>query len=82
VMKALRELLVSGQRTLEPRPEVQDEYTEHYEREIAQMVWAHPSVQHSHFKNAEGKIFTISPWPIPTYWEWTKTFEPKDYVWA
>ena len=28
-----------------------------------------------------GKIFTISPWPIPTYWTWTKTFEPKDYVW-
>jgi 4-hydroxyacetophenone monooxygenase len=81
VMQALHELLVSGHRALEPRPEVQDEYGDRYQREIAQMVWAHESVKHSHFKNAEGKIFTISPWPIPTYWTWTKTFEPKDYVW-
>jgi 4-hydroxyacetophenone monooxygenase len=82
VMNALRELLTSGHHTLEPRPEVQDEYADRYQHEIAQMVWAHESVKHSHFKNPEGKIFTISPWPIPTYWTWTKTFEPKDYVWT
>jgi len=81
VMQALHELLVSGHRALEPRPEVQDEYADRYQREIAQMVWAHESVKHSHFKNPEGKVFTISPWPIPTYWTWTKTFEPKDYAW-
>jgi 4-hydroxyacetophenone monooxygenase len=81
VMQALHELLTGAHRTLEPRPEVQDEYTDRYTREIGQMVWAHESVKHSHFKNREGKIFTISPWPIPTYWTWTKTFEPKDYVW-
>jgi 4-hydroxyacetophenone monooxygenase len=80
-MQALHELLTSGQRAMEPRPEVQDEYTARYSSEIQQMVWAHESVKHSHFKNPEGKIFTISPWPIPTYWNWTKTFEPKDYVW-
>ena len=81
-MQALHELLTSGHRALEPRPEVQDDYTARYSSEISQMVWAHESVKHSHFKNPEGKIFTISPWPIPTYWTWTKTFEPKDYVWA
>ena len=37
----LRELLTSGNRTLEPRPEVQDEYADRYQHEIAQMVWAH-----------------------------------------
>ena len=82
VMQAIHELLASGHRALEPRPEVHDEYADRYQREIAQMVWAHGSVKHSHFKNPEGKIFTLSPWPIPTYWTWTKTFEPKDYVWA
>jgi 4-hydroxyacetophenone monooxygenase len=82
VMQAIRELLLSGHRSLEPRHEVHDEYRERYQSEIAQMVWAHESVKHSHFKNPQGKIFTISPWPIPTYWTWTKTFEPKDYVWA
>ena len=81
VMQALHELLTSGHRAMEPRPEVQDDYSARYSSEIQQMVWAHDSVKHSHFKNPEGKIFTISPWPIPTYWAWTKTFEPKDYVW-
>ena len=46
------------------------------------MVWAHWSVQHSHFKNPEGKVFTLSPWPIPTYWEWTSAVDPEDYVFA
>jgi 4-hydroxyacetophenone monooxygenase len=81
VMGALRELLTSGHRTLEPKLEVHDAYAELYQGEIAQMVWAHKSVRHSHFKNAEGKVFTLSPWPIPTYWTYTKTFGPSDYDW-
>lgn len=80
VMGALREALVAGHRTVEVRPEVHDEYAERYQSEISQMVWAHPSVKHSHYKNPDGKVFTLSPWPIPTYWRWTKTFEPKDYL--
>jgi 4-hydroxyacetophenone monooxygenase len=81
VMGALHELLTSGRRTMEPRLEVHDEYAELYQSEIAQMVWAHKSVTHSHFKNAEGKVFTLSPWPIPTYWNYTKDFVPTDYEW-
>jgi 4-hydroxyacetophenone monooxygenase len=81
VMGALRELLTSGYRTLEPKLVVHDDYAELYQNEIAQMVWAHESVKHSHFKNAEGKVFTLSPWPIPTYWNYTKRFEPSDYEW-
>ncbi len=81
VMGALRELLTSGHRTLEPKPDVHDAYAELYQHEISQMVWAHKSVKHSHFKNAEGKVFTLSPWPIPTYWNYTKEFVPADYLW-
>ena len=43
------------------------------------MVWAHWSVKHSHFKNPEGKIFTLSPWPIPMYWDWTRAVDLDDY---
>jgi 4-hydroxyacetophenone monooxygenase len=81
VMSALHELLTSGRRTLEPRAEVHDDYSERYQDEIGQMVWAHKSVKHSHYKNPEGKVFTLSPWPIPTYWRWTKDFQPNDYEW-
>ncbi len=81
VMGALHELLTGSHRTLEPRLDVHDRYSELYQGEIAQMVWAHKSVQHSHYKNPEGRVFTLSPWPIPQYWRWTKDFDPADYAW-
>jgi 4-hydroxyacetophenone monooxygenase len=46
------------------------------------MVWAHPTVKHSHFKNKDGKIYTLSPWPIPDYWEWTRKVNPEEYDFA
>jgi 4-hydroxyacetophenone monooxygenase len=82
VMDALRLLLSGSKHTMEPRQVVHDDYRDRYESEIAQMVWAHWSVKHSHFKNPEGRIFTLSPWPIPTYWGWTKRVNPDDYVFA
>lgn len=37
-------------------------------QEIKQMVWAHPKVKHSYFKNADGEIHTVSPWRLNEYW--------------
>lgn len=82
VMEGIRTVLTSGHRTAEPRKDVHDEFAARQQAEIAQMVWAHHSVKHSHFKNPDGKVFTLSPWPIPTYWNWTKRFDPDDYVLA
>jgi 4-hydroxyacetophenone monooxygenase len=79
VMEALRLLLAGPDRTMEPRQRVHDEYRRRYEQEISQMVWSHWSVKHSHFKNPDGRIFTLSPWPIPTYWAWTRHVDPIDY---
>ena len=82
VMDAIHEVLVRGVRAVEPRQDVHDAYAAHYQDEIAQMVWAHWSVQHSHFKNPDGKVFTLSPWPIPTYWSWTRAVDADDYVFS
>ena len=46
-------------------------------REIDQLVWSHPSIEHSHYKNPQGKIFTLSPWPLELYWEWTRRPTPR-----
>ena len=80
ILSAIHEVLASGHHALEPRQEVHDAYANRYQDEISQMVWAHWSVQHSHFKNPEGKVWTLSPWPIPTYWDWTRSVDPDDYV--
>ncbi len=82
VMDALRLLLTSGHLTMEPTPKAHDAYTASYRAEIDQMVWSHWSIRHSHFKNPDGKIHTISPWPIPTYWSWTRSVNPDDYTFA
>jgi 4-hydroxyacetophenone monooxygenase len=79
-MSGVREVLVSGARAIEVRKDVHDEYAERYRHEIDQLIWAHPSVEHSHYKNRAGKIFTLSPWPIETYWGWTRAVDPSEYV--
>ena len=82
VMSAIHLLLSSGRRAMEPKTEVHDKYVETYESEIGQMVWAHPTVKHSHFKNKDGKIYTLSPWPIPDYWEWTRKVKSEEFDFA
>ena len=49
-------------------------------REIDQLVWSHPSIEHSHYKNPQGKIFTLSPWRLELYWEWTRAADPEAFV--
>lgn len=79
IMDAIHALLSGPHRAMEPRQDVHDDYVERYQDEIGQMVWAHWSVKHSHYKNPDGKVFTLSPWPIPTYWRWTTGFRAEDY---
>jgi hypothetical protein len=43
-------------------------------------VWSHSSITHSHYKNSAGKVFTLSPWPLYRYWEWTRALDPADYI--
>jgi 4-hydroxyacetophenone monooxygenase len=81
-MEAIRETLASGARSCEVRAEAHDDYAARYQAEIGQLVWSHPSIRHSHFKNPAGKVFTLSPWPLDLYWEWTRRVDRNDYVFA
>ncbi len=79
VMSAIHQVLTHDATAIEVRSEVHDRYADHYQSEISQMVWAHWAVEHSHFKNPDGRVWTLSPWPIPTYWQWTRTVDLDDY---
>jgi 4-hydroxyacetophenone monooxygenase len=79
-MDAIHRVLSTEARTIEVTPEAHDEYVERYRREIGQLVWSHPSITHSHYKNPEGKVFTLSPWSIEVYWDWTRAIDPDAYV--
>jgi 4-hydroxyacetophenone monooxygenase len=80
IMDALRLLFDGSHRSIDPTHAALDEYVSRYRTEIDQMVWAHWSVKHSHYKNDEGRIHTVSPWPIPTYWEWTRRVDREAFV--
>lgn len=54
--------------SLEPRPEAATDWHERTQAQIKKMVWAHPAVKHSYFKNADGEIHTVSPWRLNEYW--------------
>ena len=75
----IHHVLATGAASAEVRGEVHDEYAAWHQREISRLVWAHPSIRHSHYKNPAGKVFTLSPWPVDQYRELTKTLDPNAY---
>jgi 4-hydroxyacetophenone monooxygenase len=44
------------------------------------MVWSHPSIKSSWYRNEEGGIYILSPWRLVDYWAWTKAPDLDDYV--
>jgi 4-hydroxyacetophenone monooxygenase len=79
-MDAIHEVLSTGAGSIEVSAAAHSEYSERYQEEIGALVWAHKSIAHSHYKNAAGKVFTLSPWPLYQYWEWTRQVDLADYV--
>jgi 4-hydroxyacetophenone monooxygenase len=79
-MDCIHQVLAADARSIEVRKDVHDDYVQRHQDEISQLVWAHPSIEHSHYKNPQGKVFTLSPWRLELYWEWTRAADPEEYV--
>ena len=73
-------LLEGGHRSMEPRREVYEDWHRRTQEEIRTLVWAQPSIRHSHFKNAFGEIHTLSPWRLVDYWSWTRRPDLTEFV--
>jgi 4-hydroxyacetophenone monooxygenase len=81
VMGCLTLLLTGGHRAMACRREVHDAYNERLQAELATMVWSHPSIRHSWYRNDRGRITVLSPWRLVDYWNWTKAPDPDDFEW-
>jgi len=79
-LDAIHRVLTAGAQTIEVRKDAHDDYAQRYQKEIGSLVWSHPAITHSHYKNPQGKVFTLSPWPLELYWKWTRVADPDDYV--
>jgi 4-hydroxyacetophenone monooxygenase len=78
-LEAIHETLGSGALWSEVKLEAHDDYSDRHQKEIGELVWSHPSIAHSHYKNSNGKVFTLSPWPLDQYWEWTRHVDCTHY---
>lgn len=78
VMACLAALLGGGFRAMECRQEVHDAYAARFDARHATMVWSHPA-ENSWYKNAQGKVFTTSPWRLVDYWTWTREPNLDDF---
>ncbi|MUL82572.1 MULTISPECIES: NAD(P)/FAD-dependent oxidoreductase [unclassified Mycolicibacterium] len=67
INQCLEHLITEGLRTMEPLPDPTEAWHRRSQEAIRQTVWAHPSVKHSYFKNADGEIHTVSPWRLSEY---------------
>ena len=65
---------------MEPRRDKTDEWVRRSQDEMRRMVWAQPSIKHSFYKNADGEVYTLSPWRLVDYWTWTREPDPDDFV--
>jgi len=75
------ETLVGGEhRTMEPRAEVAAEWHARSQAEIQTLVWSHPSVTSSFFKNTDGEIHIVSPWRLVDYWTWTNEPDVTEFI--
>jgi len=76
----LDHLIDGGHRWMEPRQDTTDDWVRRSQEEMRAMVWAHPSVAHSFYKNSHGEVYTLSPWRLVDYWAWTRVPEPDDFT--
>jgi 4-hydroxyacetophenone monooxygenase len=78
--QCLEHLATTNAHSLEPTVEAATAWHERTQAEIKKMVWAHPAVKHSYFKNADGEIHTVSPWRLYEYWAAVRAPDWSDFV--
>ena len=78
-LSAIKALLQTGNKAMEVRQTVHDDFQERLQSELSDMVWSHPSVKNSWYQNDSGKVTVLSPWRLRDFWEWTKAVSAADY---
>lgn len=78
--RCLDELAGSGAKAMEPKVDLYEAYHDKHQKLIKQMVWSHPSIKHTHFRNEAGEIHTVSPFRLVDYWAWTRDVNMEDFV--
>ena len=79
IMGCLKALLESGRSAIECRQSVHDEYDRRLQKALEGMVWSHPSIRSSWYRNERGRVTVLSPWRLVDYWRWTQRPDLEDF---
>lgn len=79
IMGCLDLLISSDAGAMEPRQDRYDDWYARSQAELATMVWSHPAIEHSFYKDDGGRVHSLSPWRLVDFWTWTRTPDPADY---
>lgn len=80
IMECLEILLKSEKRSIECTALAHDEYNDRLQAELETMIWSHPSIRSSWYRNDSGRIFILSPWRLVDYWSWTRQPDPDAFI--
>ena len=65
-------VLASGDAVaIEETVDAHDRYQERLQARMEEMVWSHPSIEHSWYRSPDGRIYPLSPWRLVDFWAWT-----------
>jgi 4-hydroxyacetophenone monooxygenase len=79
IMGCIDMLLAGGFDSAMPRVEVCDDYNRRNQERLRAMVYTHPAVTSSYYKNTAGTVRTLYGFRIFDYWTWTNRPNPDDY---
>ena len=72
-------VLTSGAASATPKAEVCTDYDRRSQERLKTMVYSHPAVTSSYYKNSAGELPTLFAWRIVDYWKWTHRPDLDDY---
>jgi 4-hydroxyacetophenone monooxygenase len=79
IMGCLKALLETGRSAIEVTQAVHDDYDRRHQEALSAMVWSHPSIRNSWYRNDQGRITVLSPWRLLDYWRWTQKPDLADF---
>ncbi|MCB0948420.1 MAG: NAD(P)/FAD-dependent oxidoreductase [Mycobacterium sp.] len=79
VLGCIDMLLASGADSAVPKAQVCADYDRRSQARLKTMVYSHPAVTSSYYKNSAGELPTLFAWRIVDYWKWTHRPDPDDY---
>ena len=78
VAECVTGMLNSGDRSMEVKRAVQQEFVDRLDAEHAQMIWMHPALR-TYYRNAKGRVFSLLPWRVVDYWHMARRVNRDDY---